>query len=295
MKFVVGAAVVLFAAGWQSRANATETISVEEFRTRLKTTLDEATTSWIDADRHAFCARYPSERCESPEFAREYKRVRLLFEATRDGGFFRLRWAITNHEPSCRDILHAWEVESPISQPSATAECDELSALFAYLARLVDVKNAGLWWPRWNHVVGLWRPEAFGTNTPIVVVPTSQIFLTCREGWDTRGLGTPKKMAPYSQRDLSKPLSITIANRLLQSIQTYAPLRPDLLNAVRLHRAERYVSSIGSCQTARKQMLPRAEDLSAPEVAALMAYGNEIGEMDLSKILTRLAEPSPKL
>lgn len=293
MKSIVGAAIALLVTCCPSWAEAAETIALDAFRAQLRSTLDNAATPWVDADRHLFCASHPTDACDSPEFASEYKRVRLLFEATRDGGFFRLRWAITNREPSCRDIFHAWEGESRITEPSATAECDELSALFAYLARLSDVKNVGLWWPRWNHVVALWQPETFGPRPPIVVVPTSQIFLSCGDGLGTHGLGVPKKLNAYTQRDVSSPLSAKLAAWLLKSIETYAPLRPELLSAVRLHRAERYVSSIDSCQAVRKRLLPKPEELSASEVSALLAYGKEIGETDLSRILLRLSENLP--
>jgi hypothetical protein len=60
---------------------------------------------------------------------------------------------------------------------TASAECDELSALDAFLAGRAGVKGVGLFWPFANHTVAVWvvRPA----ERPVIrlVVPTSQIFL----------------------------------------------------------------------------------------------------------------------
>jgi hypothetical protein len=87
----------------------------------------------------------------SPESIRysDYVVVRLLFEATRDAGFWNLHWAITDQPPNSDRIWKQWQ---GISKPSplestATAECDELSALYAFLVERAGVKSVGLLWP----------------------------------------------------------------------------------------------------------------------------------------------------
>src|SRR5260370_33698917 len=117
----------------------------------------------------------------APESIRysDYVVVRLLFEAARDAGFWNLRWALTDQPPNSDRIWQQWKnVERPSAlESTATAECDELSALYAFLVERTGVKSVELFWPAPNHIVavGVVRP----TTGPVVRVgvPTSQIFL----------------------------------------------------------------------------------------------------------------------
>jgi hypothetical protein len=72
--------------------------------------------------------------------------IRLLFEATRDAGFWNLHWAITDQPPNSDRIWKQWKaIHRPsVSAPTATAECDELSALHAFLVERAGVKSVGL-------------------------------------------------------------------------------------------------------------------------------------------------------
>ncbi len=136
----------------------------------------------------------------APESIRysDYVIVRLLFEATRDAGFWNLHWAITDQPPNSERIWQQWKnVEKPsASESTATAECDELSALYAFLVERAGVKSVGLFWPSPNHTVAVWvvRP----TTGPVVrvVVPTSQIFLDETDRFDT------KKFNPWRQKTI---------------------------------------------------------------------------------------------
>src|SRR5262249_11975194 len=105
--------------------------------------------------------------------------VRLIFDATRDAGFWNLHWAITNREPESDNVWRQWQtVRQPLyAKPTATAECDELSALFAFLSRSLGVKGIGLLWPYPNHTVAAWEIHPAGRKAVRVVVPTTQIFL----------------------------------------------------------------------------------------------------------------------
>ena len=289
----IGCVIAVAWVTWSLEASA-EDVSIDAFRRSLDEAIDKADAPWIDSDRARFCTKHQLS-CEAPEFVKEFKRVRLLFEATRDGGFFRLRWQVTNKEPSSADIFRAWQKVRPLSVPSATAECDELSALFAYLARGVGVADAGLWWPRWNHVVSLWKPKHAGPNAPTVMLPTSQIFLACDQSFDSNGFGTaPKKVNPYVQRDLKGPVSRELVNALTGAISTYAPLRPALLDAMRLHRAERYDSSTDDCTATRATLISKLSALTPGESTALLAYAkDELGleTKDPQDVLRILAAP----
>jgi len=77
---------------------------------------------------------------------------------------------------------------SPLA-PTATAECDELSALFAFLAGRAGVRSIGLLWPYPNHTVAVWT-----VGSVRVVIPTTQIFLEESDYWGT------KKFDPWRQK-----------------------------------------------------------------------------------------------
>src|SRR5450432_994675 len=84
--------------------------------------------------------------------------VRLLYEATRDAGFWNMHWTITNMPPNSDRVWSQWKnvkVASKVT-PSASAECDELSALFAFLVERAGVRSVGLFWPYSNHTVAVW-------------------------------------------------------------------------------------------------------------------------------------------
>jgi hypothetical protein len=143
--------------------------------------------------------------------------VRLFFEATRDAGFWNLHWSITNQPPNSDRIWKQWQsVKKPsVVTSTATAECDELSALYAFLVERAGVKGVGLFWPAANHTVAVWVVHP--TTGPVirVVVPTSQIFLGETDFFDTRKFDPwrQKTIYEYTRRDvpdtfeLPKPLS----------------------------------------------------------------------------------------
>lgn len=158
----------------------------------------------------AWCRAHGLE--PSDRLWRDWVRVRLVFECVRDGGLWQLRWAITNRAPRSDAIWAQWaaldgfdpDAEAALDTATATAECDELSALFAVLVRRLGVEDVGLFWPEWNHVVAVWTITD-GQAAPVrVVVPTSQIFLD-----DDASLGTDgfdpwrqKTIYEYRRRDV---------------------------------------------------------------------------------------------
>ena len=134
---------------------------------------------------------------------RDYVRVRLVFECVRDGGLWGMRWAITNREPNSDEVWAQWgklDGFDPSTEiATATAECDELSALFAVLVRRLGVEDVGLFWPVWNHVVAVWTVP--GEDGPArIVVPTSQIFLDEDASLGTDGFNQWKQKTIYEYR-----------------------------------------------------------------------------------------------
>jgi hypothetical protein len=124
--------------------------------------------------------------------------VRLLFEATRDKGFWNLNWDNTNMPPNSDNIWRQWQnMRKPSSvAPTATAECDELSALFAFLVERAGVRSVGLLWPTVNHTVAVWVLRPAAGPMVRVVVPTTQIFLEPTDFFGTN------KFDPWRQKTI---------------------------------------------------------------------------------------------
>jgi hypothetical protein len=188
-------------------------VSYGEFVVALRRVADEL---MLDPDVVAAHERLLSEHGLSAEQAplESFSRVRLVFEAARDGGLWGIRWAITDQMPRSDQIWEQWsrraseleaaaESQAAEAQPSAVAECDELSALFAFLVRDMGVTgHLALHWPYWNHVVAVWElPRDHGRKAR-VIVPTSQVFLSREATLGTRELATDRVLFPYARHDL---------------------------------------------------------------------------------------------
>jgi hypothetical protein len=132
--------------------------------------------------------------------------IHLVFEATRDAGFWNMHWSITDKPPNSDEIWRQWKQASrpSFTEKTATAECDELSALFAFLAERARVKSVGLFWPYPNHTVAVWTLHPAHSHDIRIVIPTSQIFLTENDTFDTRGFDPwhQKTIYDYTRRDV---------------------------------------------------------------------------------------------
>lgn len=169
--------------------------------------------------------------------------IRMLFETNRDAGLWNLRWVITDLEPNSKSIWRQWQGiagKPTYTTPTAVAECDELSALFSFLARKTGIKSTGLFWPASNHTVSVWViPRR--TDPPIrVVVPTTQIFLDETDMFDTTTFNpwTQRNIYEYAGQDV--PDSYTIPSTLVQffirQIETYTGATDDTLQRIRYLR-----------------------------------------------------------
>lgn len=184
----------------------------------------------------------------------DYLRVRIAFEATRAGGLWGLQWRVTDQLPQSDRIWAQWHALAlpadgtpPVS--TATAECDELSALFAVVARgmgLSTRSRVGLFWPTHNHTVAVWTilpaPTASG-NTPAevrIVVPTSQIFLDGAQSLGTRAFDawTQPRIFPYARRDIADDhaLPAALARHFVQQVRRHAGDPQGLLQTARNRR-----------------------------------------------------------
>jgi hypothetical protein len=208
----------------------------------------------------------------------EYVIVRYLFEAARDAGFWNLHWRITDLPPNSDNIWRQWKAvraPSPLA-PTAIAECDELSALYAFLAGRAGVRGVGLFWPAANHTVAVWvlRPSTGGVFR--VVVPTTQIFLSEADFFGTERFNpwSQKSIYEYTRRDVPDSFEIPkpLFDFFLQQAAKYAGASDATLQRLRYLREGVFLKSWTPEGAAREALKARRElgsgrpeDLSAIE------------------------------
>jgi hypothetical protein len=261
--------------------------------------LDSTPAPAIDHEYSRFVAthRLPAD---DAKLKQDFRRLRLLFEAIRDGGFWHLQWAVTDQEPSSRVIWRNWirdPVRSGFAEPSATAECDELSALFGMLARHLRIYNVGLFYPRWNHTISVWAPLEGKAKTSLIQLPTTQIFLDCNAGFDQTTFHTQLRgIERYPNWDVHQETRIPRARAdwLLHQIQSYAAASPALWALVRGKRAYAMGSSMGPCLEARTTWYAQLRQaMTEGDVSALQALAkDELGmpKSNPSEVLAWLKE-----
>jgi len=215
----------------------------------------------------------------------DFVTIRLFYEATRDAGFWNMHWEITNKPPNSDNVWRQWQgvrKPSPLA-PTATAECDELSALFSFLVEREGVKGVGLFWPYPNHTVAVWFPTPAGGSELRVVIPTSQIFLQDTDDFDTHSFNpwTQKAIFDYTRRDVADSYEIPrpLFDFFLQQVDKYAGASDAVLQQLRYRREGVFLHSWSSEQAAhwaekQRAALPAS---ASPEDSA--AYWNFAADM----------------
>jgi hypothetical protein len=180
----------------------------------------------------------------------DYVRIRIAFEATRAGGLWGITWRITDKQPQSDVIWTQWQTlkslpasNSPM-HTTAAAECDELSALFAFVARRIGLSKrsqVGLLWPTSNHTVAVWMiSEPKPTR---IIIPTSQIFLDPQQSLDTLFFDAwkQKKIYDYSRQDivLTATIPADLARYFVTQIKRYGGLSQSELQKLRNLREKR--------------------------------------------------------
>jgi hypothetical protein len=189
--------------------------------------------------------------------------IRLLYEATRDAGFWNLHWSITDQPPNSDRVWSQWKaVHHPsLTEPTAIAECDELSALYAFLVERAGVKKVGLFWPAANHTVAVWVLQPKTGPLIRVVVPTSQIFLEETDTFDTRKFNpwSQKTIYEYTRRDVpdSFELPKPLVDFFLKQIDIYAGASDATLQRLRYARDAVFVKTWTTEQAARDAQMQR--------------------------------------
>lgn len=216
----------------------------------------------------------------------DFALIRLLFEATRDAGFWNLHWQITDQPPNSDRIWRQWAaVRTPgFARPTAIAECDELSALYAFLVERSGVKSVGLFWPASNHTVAVWVLKPVSGSAIRVVVPTTQIFLEETDSFDTHKFDPWKQRTiyEYTRRDVPDSFAIPkpLATFFLQQIDKYGGASDATLQHLRYIRDDVFVGSWTTNQAAqdalqRRSSLPPSASASA-DASALQSFASDM-------------------
>jgi hypothetical protein len=214
----------------------------------------------------------------------DYVVVRLFYEATRDAGFWNMHWDITNMPPNSDQVWKQWRtVKTPsVLTPTATAECDELSALYAFFVERAGVKTVGLFWPYPNHTVAVWvvSPK---TGPPVrVVVPTSQIFLEVTDSFGTKKFNPwkQKTIFEYKRHDAADSFELPkpLFDFFLVQVDKYAGATDSTLQELRYLR-EGVFLKYWTAEDAAKDALRRRKDLGsgpAEDLAAFQSFAEDM-------------------
>ncbi|MFT4979536.1 MAG: Arc/MetJ-type ribon-helix-helix transcriptional regulator, partial [Myxococcota bacterium] len=180
---------------------------------------------------------------DDDEVLAEYLAVRTALEATRSGGWWHVAWRITDQEPDSTHIWADWAQWSggPTAGASAWAECDEISALFAVVARSLGAGRVGLFWPTFDHTVAVWQP---GRSLQRLVVPTTPIRLSARQGLGTREMdpSTQRTIYTYDKRDGIDGVTLPggLARFFQVQVRRYAAASAEVNGALRELRERAY-------------------------------------------------------
>jgi hypothetical protein len=269
-----------------------------DFWRALGAQIDALDGTALEPELAAFGERHAVDP-DAPGLRQEFRRLWAAFEATRDGGWWKLRWQITDQEPTSLQIWKAWRRTPPrvgFGEASAVAECDEITALFSVTARRLDVRGVGLFYPTWNHVIAGWMPDAFAGTKRVVLVPTTQIFQECESTFDQTSFRVPKQVYEFPRYDVrdSTELSPELAGFLLDQVRAYGEAAPALLALIRTKRAELMRSSITDCGSYRQKLVEhlRRGPLSCGDRRALRQVAAELGgDATTETVLSFLASP----
>jgi hypothetical protein len=241
-------------------------VTMGDFWVALAAQIDGLDTAALSPAFEAFAAHHHAETA-SPELRRDFMRLWAVFEATRDGGWWRLRWNVTDQEPSSVQIWKAWMRSPPtpsFATPSAVAECDEITALFSVTARRLGVRGVGLFYPTWNHVIAGWAPVGIDQRERggVVLIPTTQIFQSCSATFDRTSFTPPRRVYEFPRADVrdSAEMPAALASFLLEQVRAYGQASPALLALIRAKRAELLQSSLGDCQGYRRELERQVAD-----------------------------------
>jgi hypothetical protein len=215
---------------------------------------------------------------------RDYLRVKTAFEATREAGWWRVGWTITDREPRSDAIWTAWRsLTGAIPRMTAVAECDESSALLSVLLRRLGVRGVGLFWPTSNHTVAVWKVTVRDKPEARIVLPTSQVFLAPDDGLDTRAFDPRRQRViyDYTRADVkgSDPVPGALGRFFLAQVRRYAAACDETQRGLRILRGRFMAGEDGrGLEKDRKALAARLRAAGAADadLAAVEAFAEEI-------------------
>lgn len=170
---------------------------------------------------------------------------------------------------------------SPLD-PTASAECDELSALYAFLVERAGVRSVGLFWPYPNHTVAVWVLHPANGAEVRVVVPTSQIFLDVNDSFGTKKFNAwhQKTIFEYKRRDVSDSFELPkpLFDFFLQQLDRYAGASDSTLQEIRYLR-EGVFLKYWTAEGAARDAVRRKTDLHSGRAEDLAVFQNFAEDM----------------
>lgn len=254
--------------------------TVRDLFAGLETTVPAvAASSATRADFEAFATQHRL----APEDALydRYVRVKIAFEATRAGGLLGARWGVTDQEPNSDRVWAAWRTLEALALETVSAECDELSALFAVVARGLGVGDIGLFWPTWNHTVAVWTLPGADGKPVRIVVPTSQVFLDPQQSLGTESFDawTQKTIYTYGREDVAADLHLDdgFVDASVARVMALAPASSAALQTMRNLREilQNRMASRAQVRSVLDERLPPLE--FGEDAAAIAAFRVELG------------------
>lgn len=210
--------------------------------------------------------------------------VRLLYEATRDAGFWNMHWTITDMPPNSDQVWKQWKAVREVSTLAwtAQAECDELSALFAFLVERAGARSVGLFWPYPNHTVAVWVIHPANRSEVRVVVPTSQVFLGVNDSFATRKFNPwhQKTIFEYKRRDVADSFELPkpLFDFFLRQVDRYGGASDSTLQEIRYLREGVFLKS-WTAEAAAVDALDRKKNLGSGPAEDLAAFENFAEDM----------------
>jgi hypothetical protein len=215
----------------------------------------------------------------------DYAVVRLVYEATRDAGFWNLHRTVAEQAPNSDRIWRQWQrVKTPsLSMPTASADSGELSALYAFLAGRAGVKGVGVFRPSPNHTVAVWLVHPSEGPAIRVVVPTTQTSLGVTDSLDTRKFDPwrQKSIDEYTRRDVpdSFELPRPLSRFFLSQVDKYAGASDSVLQQLRYLRERVFLRQL-TPEVAAGEALRRRSDIlragSAEDLAAFQHFAQDM-------------------
>lgn len=186
--------------------------------------------------------------------------VRLLYEATRDGGFWNMHWTVTNMPPNSDQVRRQWKLVSAGFSAGSHSPCRVRRTLGALRVPRTIRRAQG---------------------DVRVVVPTPQIFLDVTDSFATRKFNPwhQKTIYEYTRHDVADAFQLPkpLFDYFFEQVDRYGGATDSTLQQLRYLREGVFLHD-WSPDSAAKDALDRKRAVGPPEdVAAFRNFAAEMG------------------